>query len=166
MRWPQNNGPRGLSSIRSAWMAQKCPGFPTLSCWNVRLSIRLVANIGGKAPEDWTHSKTLAHLPRACKPREASWSAAVLRRFRARRTSTSHTACVARAIRHPSFPREPFKKYCSHAVGTRQKAVFLGYGCVSAQSQDVSNLLLRQNFALTQNPRSARPQYFLKGSRR
>ena len=45
---------------------------------------------------------------------------------------------------------ERFKKYCSHAVKWNEGAVFLGYGCVSAQSQDVSNLLLRQNFALTQ----------------
>jgi hypothetical protein len=40
---------------------------------------------------------------------------------------------------------ERIKKHCSHLVKSRRKAVFLGFGFVSAQLQGYSNLRLRQN---------------------
>jgi hypothetical protein len=45
---------------------------------------------------------------------------------------------------------EHFQKNCSHAVGENGKAVFLGFGFVSAQSQGLANLLLRRSLAKTQ----------------
>jgi hypothetical protein len=44
---------------------------------------------------------------------------------------------------------EHFQKYCSHAVGKDGKAVFLGLGFVSAQSQAAAGMLLRQSLAQT-----------------
>jgi hypothetical protein len=45
---------------------------------------------------------------------------------------------------------ERLKKYCSHAAKRMERAVFLVFGFVSAQSQGYSNLLLRQSLAKNQ----------------
>jgi hypothetical protein len=45
---------------------------------------------------------------------------------------------------------ERFQKNCSHAIRKNKKAVFLGFGFVSAQSQGFANLLLRRSLAKTQ----------------
>jgi hypothetical protein len=44
---------------------------------------------------------------------------------------------------------EHFRKYCSHAVGKDEGAVFLGFGFVSAQSQAAAGML----------PHSASPKH-------
>jgi hypothetical protein len=52
------------------------------------------------------------------------------------------------------FPRvfrlERFKKYCSHSAQGIERAVFLVFGVVSAQSQGLLNLLLRRSLAKNQ----------------
>jgi hypothetical protein len=45
---------------------------------------------------------------------------------------------------------ERIKKYCSHSIERLEKAVFLFFGFVSAQSQGYSNLLLRRSLAKNQ----------------
>jgi hypothetical protein len=66
---------------------------------------------------------------------------------------------------------ERFKKFCSHADGEKERAVFLGFGFVSAQLQGFTNLRLRQRPMIgttrqnTKNPRSAWLQNFLKRSK-
>jgi hypothetical protein len=45
---------------------------------------------------------------------------------------------------------EHFQKNCSHAAGKLERAVFLGFGFVSAQLQGFTNLRLRQSLAKTQ----------------
>jgi Uncharacterized alpha/beta hydrolase domain (DUF2235) len=45
---------------------------------------------------------------------------------------------------------ERFKKYCSHSIVKSQKAVFLGFGFVSAQPQSAAGMLLRRSLAKTQ----------------
>ena len=44
---------------------------------------------------------------------------------------------------------EHFHKYCSHAVGKDEGAVFSGFGFVLAQSQAAGGMLLRQSLAKT-----------------
>jgi len=45
---------------------------------------------------------------------------------------------------------EQIKKYCSHSIERLEKAVFLFFGVVSAQSRGYSNLLLRRSLAKNQ----------------
>ena len=44
---------------------------------------------------------------------------------------------------------ERLKKFCSHADGEKERAVFLGFGFVSAQLQGFTNLRLRRSLAKT-----------------
>jgi hypothetical protein len=57
---------------------------------------------------------------------------------------------------------ERLKKYYSHSWKKRRAAVFLGFGFVLAQSQGVSNLLLRQSLAKTQKSSLRTAILFLK----
>src|SRR6185312_3133235 len=48
------------------------------------------------------------------------------------------------------FQLEHFQKCCSHSGGWLERAVFLGFGFVSAQLQGFSNLCLRRSLAKAQ----------------
>jgi hypothetical protein len=55
---------------------------------------------------------------------------------------------------------ERFKKYCSHPVERRIKPSLLTFGFVSAQSQVIPNMLLRQSLAKAE----PRPGIKIRGS--
>jgi hypothetical protein len=57
---------------------------------------------------------------------------------------------------------ERFNKYCSHSVSRAERAVFLGFGFVSAQSQAAVVMLLRQSLAKTQKSSLRAATLFLK----
>ena len=62
-------------------------------------------------------------------------------------------------------PLERFKKYCSRLVVGEERAVFLSFGFVSAQSQGFQTYSFAEASPKPKNPRSKRLQYFLKRSR-
>jgi hypothetical protein len=67
-----------------------------------------------------------------------------------RKCSTKYLTKKLRCVSPEIARLERLKKYCSHSGKDVEEAVFLIFGFVSAQSQGLSNLFLRQSLAKNQ----------------